>query len=241
MWVISIQSIKSNDKALHSWAWSVHSARFPSTITSFSRASSQGSPDAARTNLLSPAVLLYLSDTREPLGINWRSHVWYRHSEIAPPGLGDAWDEYFNAHWYDANSRLHIMYAWRGRVAYMTLSPRRKQLIFQDRYSSTWKFLELDALSRLVGVFLDLVIYIFRGYHSFEFWLMIMSVSCGWQNHVMLSCSVCECSTLQPSKRCVYHSLSLGEDSTFTFWWSQPRQCCLRACFLLSSPSPCNI
>jgi hypothetical protein len=33
--------------------------------------------------------------------------------EIAPSGLGDGVDQYFNAHGYDAGSRLHVMYAWR--------------------------------------------------------------------------------------------------------------------------------
>lgn len=32
---------------------------------------------------------------------------------MAPTGLGEAADTYLNAHGYDANSRLHIMHAWR--------------------------------------------------------------------------------------------------------------------------------
>jgi hypothetical protein len=32
---------------------------------------------------------------------------------MAPTGLGEAADAYLNAHGYDANSRLHIMYAAR--------------------------------------------------------------------------------------------------------------------------------
>jgi hypothetical protein len=34
--------------------------------------------------------------------------------EIAPTGLGDDIDKYFNAHGYDAGSRLHVMHAWRN-------------------------------------------------------------------------------------------------------------------------------
>jgi len=32
---------------------------------------------------------------------------------MAPTGLGEAVDAYLNAHGYDANSRLHVMHAWR--------------------------------------------------------------------------------------------------------------------------------
>jgi hypothetical protein len=36
---------------------------------------------------------------------------------MAPTGLGEVVDDYFNAHGYDADSRLCIMYAWREKNA----------------------------------------------------------------------------------------------------------------------------
>jgi hypothetical protein len=34
---------------------------------------------------------------------------------MAPTGLGERVDSYLNAHGYDANSRLDIMFAWREK------------------------------------------------------------------------------------------------------------------------------
>jgi hypothetical protein len=80
------------------------------------RVSSERSSDT-RTYELAAASgsLLPIRYSRNLSGITGIVMSETEHLEIAPTGLGDNVDEYFNAHGYDANSRLHIMYAWREK------------------------------------------------------------------------------------------------------------------------------
>jgi hypothetical protein len=59
-----------------------------------------------------PAPAVVISHTRNLMGITGTiSSV--TPLVIAPTGLGEDIDRYFNAHGFDTHSRLHIMYAWR--------------------------------------------------------------------------------------------------------------------------------
>ena len=72
---------------------------FPRPLPHSVRASSQGSPDARTYELaVASSPLVPVRYSRNLSGITGVVMSDTEHSEIAPTGLGDGVDEYFNAH-----------------------------------------------------------------------------------------------------------------------------------------------